>query len=141
MNNLLDEAGTLLNVHQNVYDDSIRHNLVKDGLTKAFEENFPGRNFHSVPLAVERRVDNPDYVTWTATNTILGPEWIKVLDDENNNTLTLFTETRVTRVGQLFGVQSQNPIEYALIRDLNNNKDRVVVARVRTVYSYQPNRN
>lgn len=121
INVLLDEAGTLLNVHSNEYDGSIRHNLVKKGLIEAFTQ-FPGRIFQSIPLAVKRRLDNPEYVTWTGTDTILG-QW--------NDTFQLLTETRVTRVGWV--AEAGSRVLFALVRDLKTNRDRVVVAKVRRV--------
>lgn len=125
MDGLLSDAGTLLNVHPNEYDNSIRHNLVKKGLTEAFTQ-FPGRTFQNIPLAVKRRVDNESYVTWTGANTILG-KW--------NDTFQLLTETRVTRVGW-FTTKVEKPaaagypVEYALVRDLNTGSDILVVAKV-----------
>lgn len=118
---LLSEAGTLLNVHEHEYDGSIRHNLVKDALQNAMDAEFPGRTFHSIPLAVKRRTDNPEYVTWTGMNTVLG-EWI--------NTFPILTETRVTRIAQAdpFPVEG-TPFQYALLRDLNTDEDKVVFAK------------
>lgn len=116
---MLNEAGTLLNIHSNEYDESIRHNLVKKGLTEAFMQ-FPGRTFQNIPLAVKRRLDNPEYVTWTGTDTILG-EW--------NDTFTLLMETRVTRV--VVDKNGGPPIMCALLRNLNTDKDRIIVAKVR----------
>jgi pyranose oxidase len=120
MNAHLERAATLLNIHSNEYDQSIRHNLVNKALTKALAQ-YPGRIHHNIPLAVQRRVDNPDYVVWTGTNTILG-EW--------NDTFQMLTETRVTRLGHFVQETKQGaPIEYALVRDLNTNDDRLVVAK------------
>lgn len=122
MDGLLERAGTLLNVHSNEYDQSIRHNLVRKGLTEALAQ-YPGRTFHNIPLAVQRRTDNPEYVTWTGANTILG-EW--------NDTFELLTETRVTRLGNF--IEQGTTIDYALLRDLNTDEDRIVVAKVRLIY-------
>ncbi|KAF8969196.1 pyranose 2-oxidase [Flammula alnicola] len=120
MDVLLEEAGTLLNVHSDEFNHSIRHQLVGEGLIQAFVE-FPGRTFQNIPLAVERRVDNPEYVTWTGANTVLG-EW--------NDTFELLTETRVTRMGWYVRAQNEGaPVEYALVRDLRTNQDRLVVAK------------
>ncbi|KAF9473549.1 pyranose 2-oxidase [Pholiota conissans] len=120
MDSLLNEAGILLNVHSNEFDDSIRHNLVKKGLTDAFTQ-FPGRTFQNIPLAAERRSDNKDYVTWTGADTILG-KW--------NDTFDLLTETRVTRVGWEDPLrENKSPVQLALVRDLNTGNDRLIVAK------------
>jgi len=92
---------------------------VGKGLTEALAPH-PGRIFKNLPLAVKRRVDNPDYVTWTGTNTILG-EW--------NDKFQLLTETRVTQVIWGRSNQSEEPVEYALLRDLNTNDDRLIIAK------------
>jgi pyranose oxidase len=120
MDELLGKAGTLLNVHSDEFNHSLRHQLVGEGLTQAFVQ-FPGRTaFHNIPLAVERRVDNPDYVTWTGTDTILG-KW--------NEAFELLTETRVTSLGWKMIGNEGAPVEYACVRDLRTNKDRLVVAK------------
>ena len=124
LNAHLERAATLLNIHPNEYDQSIRHNLVRKGLTEALAPH-PGRTFTNIPLAVQRRVDNPDFVTWTGTDTVLG-EW--------NDKFELLTETRVTQIGIIS--DTGNQIGYALLRDLNTNNDRLVMAKVGIFYVY-----
>jgi pyranose oxidase len=116
MDKLLNDAGTLLNVHFDQYDNSIRHKLVKDGLTKALSQ-FKDRKFEPIPLAVKRRDDNPDYVTWTGANTILG---------NRIGQFKLLTETRVTELG----LNSETKlVQYALVRDLNTDNDVLIIAK------------
>ena len=119
---LLDQAAELLNVHEHEYDNSIRHNLVAKGLQEAMAEfgTNPPRQFKNIPLAVERRTDNPDYVTWSSPATILG-EW--------RDTFELLTETRVTAVGKTTPSDEKH-IEWALVRDLKTNQDRLIRAKV-----------
>lgn len=117
---LLEEAGVLLNVHEHEYDGSIRHNLVKKGLQQAMDKEFPGRVFKPIPLAVKRREDNPEFVTWSGSNTVLG-EWV--------DKFTMLTETRVTLVGKLPLAPEGSPIHYVLVRDLNNDHDRLIRAK------------
>ena len=124
LNAHLERAATLLNIHSNEYDQSIRHNLVRQGLTEALEPHR-GRIFTNIPLAVQRRVDNPDFVTWTGTDTVLG-EW--------NDKFQLLTETRVTAIGVIS--DTGNQIGYALLRDLNTNNDRLIMAKVGIFYAY-----
>ena len=83
-------------------------------------QEYPGRAFHNIPLAVERRKDNPDFVTWSSAATVLG-EW--------NDKFTLLTETRVTSVGRFAPGPGQH-IDYALVRDLGTNQDRLITAKV-----------
>ncbi|KAL0061207.1 hypothetical protein AAF712_011966 [Marasmius tenuissimus] len=124
LDDLLQQSGKLLNVHEHEYDHSIRQNLVKKALQNAMDTEFRGRDFHPIPLAVERRKDNPEYVTWSSASTVLG-EW------GNADKFTLLTETRVTRVGQFDNKipQADVPMDYVLIRDLNTDKDKVVFAK------------
>jgi pyranose oxidase len=118
MDVLLEKAGTLLNVHSHEYDNSIRHNLVKKALAEALSP-YPGRTFHSIPLAVQRRTDNPEFVTWTGCDTILG-EW--------QDQFTLLTEHRVTKVGSDLPAPPEM-VNYALLRNLNTNEDRLIRAK------------
>ena len=120
---LLMQAGELLNVHEHEYDHSIRHNLVAKGLQEAMADagNNPPRQFKNIPLAVQRRTDNPDYVTWSSAATVMG-EWI--------DTFEILTETRVTAVGKSTPGDEKH-IEYALVRDLKTNQDRLITAKVR----------
>ena len=55
------------------FDDSIRHNIVRDALQEEFTELPEGYGVQNLPLAVERRKDNPEFVHWTGTDTVLGP--------------------------------------------------------------------
>jgi len=57
---LLKEAGNLLNVHDNQYGHSIRHTKVKEAL---LQELPKARGVSNLPLGVQRRSDNPEYVT------------------------------------------------------------------------------
>jgi hypothetical protein len=121
---LLGDAKLLLNVHDNQYDDSIRHTVVKETVLKA----FPNRGVGSLPLGVKRNTDNKQFVTWTGTDTILGDSVTKFKER-----FTLSSETRVTK----FIPDSRNPnkITGALVRDLKKNKDYLVTAKVRLIHS------
>lgn len=71
---LYGEAVEYLRTSRTQFDDSIRQQLVKDKLGLALAELFPGkdREILSLPLACKRSEANPDFVEWTATDTILG---------------------------------------------------------------------
>lgn len=111
---LLDGAGKLLGVHPDQFDNSIRHNVVK----KVLQDTFQTRGVTNIPLAVKRRSDNPDYVTWSGSNTVLG---------EQVKNINLHTETRVTKLR--FNLAA-GKIDCATVRDLNTDKDKVVIAKV-----------
>lgn len=71
-NTLYSEAEGYLRTSRNEFENSIRQQLVKEKLVSSFKTLFPGREVLSLPLACKRNVeDNPDYVTWSATDTIL----------------------------------------------------------------------
>jgi pyranose oxidase len=114
---LLEEAKNKLNVHSDQYDHSIRHTVVKDTLMKA----FPNRGITNLPLAVHRNSDNPDYVTWTGTNTILG----KTVESSR---FTLSPEVRVTKV--IRDTTDPGKIVAAKVRDLRTDHDQYVIAKV-----------
>ena len=117
---LLDSASDLLGVRSDQFDMSIRHNVVKEALKD--DAGFQSRGVTNIPLAVKRRTDNPDYLTWSACDTILGEQVKKV---------KLLTETRVTRLH--FDSWSKK-IDGAILRDLNTDKDILVVAKVWCIY-------
>lgn len=66
---LYDKAETLFNTDDTVFDDSVRHRLVKKVVTEAVEK---GRIVKSMPLACKRPSKEPPYIEWTCTATILG---------------------------------------------------------------------
>ncbi|KAF8322483.1 pyranose 2-oxidase [Clavulina sp. PMI_390] len=114
---LLDEAHSLLNVHSNEYDFSIRHTVVKETL----EKNLPKeRKVGNLPLAVERRKDNPEFVTWTGPNTVLG-------DTVHSPKFDLRPEHRVTKL--VYDRNKPDRIKGVLVRDLANDRDFLVVAK------------
>ena len=113
LDTLLDRSRALLNVHNDQYDDSIRHTVVKEALQAA----YPDRGIAALPLAVERRQDNPTYVTWSGSNTVLG-------DAAKSDRFTLSPETRVTEI-----VHFEGKCVGVLVRDLRTDMDRFVFAR------------
>ena len=70
---LYDAGEQLLNTHKHEFDDSIRHQVVRDALAGEFTELAEPYNVQNLPLAVERRKDNPRFVHWSGTDTVLGP--------------------------------------------------------------------
>ena len=119
LSSLLTRASRLLNVHDNQYDVSIRHTVVKKWLTQSLPKE---RNVQSLRLAVERRHDNPDYVTWTGTDTVLGTDLLK------DPRFELWQETLVKSLHQEY---EKTRIAGALVRRLPDDEDEIlVVAKV-----------
>ncbi|KAF7972802.1 hypothetical protein HWV62_16984 [Athelia sp. TMB] len=92
---LLDRARKFLNVNSDQYDEKIPHELVKSTVTTALKEHYgllkEPPTAVAIPLAVQRRDDNPSWVTWSGANTVLGAA-------VNSDYFRLRTETRVTNV-------------------------------------------
>ena len=112
---LLHRAETILDVTTDQYDDSIRHNVVLDTLKPKL-----GDRVKPLPLAVRRRTDNPDYVTWSGSDTVLG-------NAVKSDRFTLSSETRVTRVLPFF--DNPSTVAGVLIRDLKCDRDIFVWPR------------
>nr|VWO99031.1 LysM domain-containing protein [Ganoderma boninense] len=117
LDSLLEKAKGLLNVHSDQYNDSIRNQVVRAELQK----RFPRRGITDLPLGVERRKDNKCYVTWTGADTVLK-------DTVKDPRFRLLTETRVTKL-MLNDLPGDEAI-CALVRDLRNDRDVIVVAKV-----------
>lgn len=70
---LYPEAERLVNTHADQFDDSIRNTVVREALQKEYAELKPPYQPQQLPLAVERRKDNPEFVRWSGADTVLGP--------------------------------------------------------------------
>jgi pyranose oxidase len=70
---LYDAGEKLLNTHKHEFDNSIRHLVVRDALQAEFTELKDPYAVQNLPLAVERRKDNPEFVRWSGSDTVLGP--------------------------------------------------------------------
>jgi pyranose oxidase len=106
------EGERLLNTHSHEFDGSIRHIVVREALQEEYPELPEGYGVQNLPLAVERRKDNPQFVHWTGTDTVLGP----LADgDLDRDPFVLKPEHLCTRL-----VQSRDGsrIEYAEIQNL-----------------------
>src|SRR6266542_4520140 len=109
---LYTEAEKLLNTHRHEFDGSIRHTVVRDTLQAEFSELPESYGPQNLPLAVERRKDNPELVHWSGSDTVLGG-----LADGNQDVepFILKEQHRCTR---LVPSPDGSRIEYAEIQDL-----------------------
>jgi pyranose oxidase len=116
-NRLYNEAERLLNTHKNEFDDSITHQVVRDALQGEFSELRDPYGVQNLPLAVERRRDNPKLVWWTGADTVLGPlaEGTQTDDTLDVDLFVLVPQNRCTR---LVPSHDGSRIEYAEIEDL-----------------------
>jgi choline dehydrogenase-like flavoprotein len=67
------EAEALLNTHTDLTEDAVSHQLVLAALAAEYAELPAPYGVQHLPLAAERRTDNPRLVRWTGADTILGP--------------------------------------------------------------------
>jgi pyranose oxidase len=111
-NRLYDGAEQLLNTHRHEFDDSVRHNVVRDALQAEYTELAEPYQVQNLPLAVQRRTDQPEFVTWTGTDTVFGPLLDGPLDREP---FILRAEHRCNRLVTTDGGAS---IAYAEVQDL-----------------------
>ena len=70
---LYADAEHLLHTQTGVFEHSVRHQLVRGVLQATYPDLPKPYQVQSLPLAVERRRDNPQFVRWTGTDTVLGP--------------------------------------------------------------------
>lgn len=114
LSGLLEEGRKYLNVNDDQFDHSIRHQVVRDALQELGQERV-----RSLPLAVKRREDNCRYVTWSGTNTVLG-------DVVKNPNFELLAEHQVIAV---FTIPFTNRVAGAFVRNLNTNHDCFILAK------------
>ncbi len=92
---LYKKSEQLLRLSTDVFNDSIRHYVVKTTISTL----LPDRQVQDMPLAVQKNAHNEDLVNWVGPNMILGDELLGLLKNPqqenfmikvfNCNTLTL----------------------------------------------------
>jgi pyranose oxidase len=70
---LYPEAEAMLEVTQECFAHSIRHQVVRELLEGEYTELADPYRVQALPLAARRREDDPRFVHWTGTDTVLGP--------------------------------------------------------------------
>ncbi|MGC9381738.1 pyranose oxidase [Streptomyces sp. MH13] len=107
---LYREGEQLLHTRTDAYAGSVRQRLVRGALAKEYGELQEPYQVQNLPLAVERREDNPEFVHWSGADTVLGP-----LADGGHDRFELHPEHLCTR---LVRSADGSRVEYAEIRDL-----------------------
>lgn len=100
------------------FENSVRQQLVKNTLREAFRGE--GRVFKAMPLACQRREDNPDWVDWSSSATVFGSI------TSNNPKFELWSEHQCFRV---LRDPSSGEIKGAEVRDLRHNQKKFIEAK------------
>ena len=93
---LYSAAEKLVNMHTDIYTNSVRQTIIKRILTAHYGSQPFFHGIQDMPVAAERRRDNPEFVTFSGSDTILGP----LADREDGGHLTIMPEHRVTSMKQ-----------------------------------------
>jgi pyranose oxidase len=112
---LYGQGEALLNMHRDEFAHSIRHNVVLDALGAEYTDLPEPYGVQNLPLAVERRTDDPRYVRWSGTDTVLGP----LADGEHPDAFDLRSQHVCRRV-HLSADGSR--VEYAEVYDLTTSR-------------------
>jgi len=97
---LYSAAERLVDMHADVYRDSVRQAVIKRILTAHYGSKLPSsRGVQDMPVAAERRKDNPECVIFAGSDTILGP----LADRNDDGCLMIMPEHRVTSLKQQGG--------------------------------------
>jgi pyranose oxidase len=108
---LYAEAEKLLGTRLHEFDDSIRNTVVRETLEKEYSELEHPYEVQRLPLAVKRREDNSEFVTWSGTDTVFGD----LADGAHTDLFRLEPQWRCKR---LIRKPDGKSIEYAEVEDL-----------------------
>ncbi|MDQ3761396.1 MAG: pyranose oxidase [Actinomycetota bacterium] len=130
LDQLYQQAEEIICTTNKAFDQSIRHQLVRSALS---EQGI--KEVESLPLAVRRREDDKDLVTWSGTDTVLGPladpAWMSRTTKEQDGEFVLFPQHQCKRL--VFNSE-QNEVEYAEVRNLTDlSKEIYIRAKIYVV--------
>lgn len=108
---LYREAEILLNTHTDVFADSVCHQLVQETLAAEYTDLRDPYRVQHLPLAAQRRQDNPQLVRWSGADTVLGP----LADGSHDRGEFVLREQQLCR--RLQPAADGSRIEYAEIQD------------------------
>jgi pyranose oxidase len=115
---LYAEAEKLLGTRLDQFDCSIRNTVVREALQKEYSKLQPPYEVQNLPLAVKRRKDNPELVTWSGTDTVLGD----LADVAHPPPPDVFTLQPQWRCKKLIRTPDGKSIDYAMVEDLIHGK-------------------
>ncbi|MFW9257621.1 pyranose oxidase [Nostoc sp. CALU 546] len=131
---LYDEAEEFLNVHPrkncntHPFEKSIRHQIVLGILQEEFQELSSPYHVQNLPLACERRQDNPEFVTWSAADTVLKP--LLPLLDNPDQYADKFQILEEHRCKELVLDPSGKTIQGAIVQNSKEWKTLIIRAKV-----------
>jgi len=121
--NVHPRKGVPLTSHPFVH--SIRHQIVQGVLRNAFPELTAPDWPQPLPLACQRRADNPEFVTWSGADTVLGP----LITDPDPKRFETFRILEQHRCNYLLKNNSSTSIEGVVVDDLVHWKSRLIQAK------------
>lgn len=130
LSHLYQQAEEIIRTTNKAFDQSIRHQLVRSALS---EQGI--KEVESLPLAVRRREDDKDLVTWSGADTVLGP----LADPRRMNRATKEQDGEFVlwpqhQCKQLIFNKEQSEVEHAEVRNLADlGKDIHIRAKVYVV--------
>ena len=123
LDHLYQRAEYLIRTTNEAFDQSIRHQLVRRAL---LDQGI--KEVESLPLAVRRREDNKDLVTWSGTDTVLGPladpARMNKATKEQDGEFALFPQHQCMRL--VFNAD-QSEVEYAEVQNLVDMRQKIWV--------------
>ena len=73
------ESEDLLKTNQTLFESSIRNSSVKKALLEAYPDLHEPYQPQNLPLAGVRNKHDSEFVTWTGSDTILGPDLVDLI--------------------------------------------------------------
>ncbi|KAI0378908.1 pyranose oxidase [Hypomontagnella monticulosa] len=127
---LYKEAEGLFETNGAVFDDSVRHRLVKRSVTGAIAaENLKmggpkeKRTVKSMPLACKRPHERSPYIEWSCTATILGD--LADPDSKKNDLFDMKSEWQC----DMLHINLDENVDGAIVKDLVKNEEWLVTAK------------
>lgn len=112
---LYGEAERLIGTRTDAFEHSIRHQIVRELLREEYRELAEPYHVQNLPLAVRRREDDPRFVYWSGTDTVLGP----LAEDDADGRFDLRPEHMCYRLA----LSSDGArVEYAEVQDLTRSR-------------------
>jgi pyranose oxidase len=118
---LYDKAEELLCRHDDVFDDSIRHTVVRDTIFR----HFPNRGVRNLPQAVQPNPHDMSLVRWTGPDVVLGDKLTAMLRDSKQEQFRIVPEHICYQLGKS---EDNQTIKVALCTDLTTAEEVIIEA-------------